>query len=483
MADRDRPLLPSPTPEQRRAAAGQFDRANQVIATGDYDYGIQLLLSCCRLDPANLIYRRALRRAQKAKYRNNLRGSPLAWLTTVPARARLKAARRAGDYLKVLNQGELVLARNPWHTDTQREMALAADALGLLDVAIWILEQARQKNSLDAGVNRALARLYERRGNFTQAITLWEAVHRAEPSDREAADKVKDLAARDTIQRGQYEETPAPAARTRTQLEHETLREGSAEEAAAAKLLSVPDPVVVPLRSRIQADPTNWENYLKLAAHYRRGGHLEQARQVLEQGLAPTGNRFELSLELAELEVEPFRRNLAVAEEKLKAQPDDEELRRIRVRLLKEINARELDLYRKRADREPGEMGHRFELGLRLLRGGQLDEAIHELQLARGDARLKGKALLYLGYCFKSRNNWQLAQRNFEEALENLPAGETGARKEVLFQLAQGSAEAGDLARAVEVGLELANLDFTYRDINRLLDEWQARLRNADVTE
>ena len=46
-------------------------------------------------------------------------------------------------------------------------------------------------------------------------------------------------------------------------------------------------------------------------------------------------------------------------------------------------------------------------------------------------------------------------------------------------QLAEGAVEAGDLARAVEFGYELANLDFGYKDIGRLLDEWQARLQQA----
>src|SRR4051812_39882596 len=108
------PEVPSPTPEQRRVAAGQFERANQVVATGDFDYGIHLLLGCCKIDPANLLYRQALRRAEKAKYRNNLRGAWLAWLWSWPARARLKAARSGGRSLEVLELGEQILTRNPW---------------------------------------------------------------------------------------------------------------------------------------------------------------------------------------------------------------------------------------------------------------------------------------------------------------------------------------------------------------------------------
>src|SRR5262249_5883009 len=113
------PRVPSPTPEQHRVAAGQFDRANQVVATGDYDYGIHLLLECCNRDPANLLYRQALRRAEKAKYRNNLRGSWFAWLLSWPARIRLKAARSAGRHLEVLELGERILMRNPWSVSTQ----------------------------------------------------------------------------------------------------------------------------------------------------------------------------------------------------------------------------------------------------------------------------------------------------------------------------------------------------------------------------
>ena len=205
MASHDVSHLPPIAPEHRRAAAGQYERANQVIATGNFDYGIQLLLSCCKLDPANLIYRQALRRTEKAKYKNNLRGSLLAGLRTWAIRTKIKASRRGRDYLKVLEHGEKVLAYNPWDTGTQMEMAEAADALGLLDLAVWSLEQTRQKSPQDLSVNRALARMYEKRGNFTQAIALWELIRRAAPADVEAQDKAMDLAACETIARGRYD--------------------------------------------------------------------------------------------------------------------------------------------------------------------------------------------------------------------------------------------------------------------------------------
>jgi tetratricopeptide (TPR) repeat protein len=503
MASNDASRLPPITPEHRRAAAGQYERANQVIATGNFDYGIQLLLSCCKLDPGNLIYRQALRRTEKARYRNNMRGSLLAGMRTWTVRARIKAAKRVRDYIKVLEHGERVLAYNPWDTRTQMDMAEAADFLGLLDLAVWSLEQARQKNPQDLLVNRGLARMYEKRGNFTQAIALWELIRKALPTDPEAQDKAMNLAASETIARGHYDEVVShpedgssaakgdtrssarpmdgKAAGRLSPVQDNRTAESPSEKAAPFPSDRADRGEVARLKTRIEADPTNPNAYMHLASYYRRLGQLDQAIDVLRQALAPTGKNFELSAELADMEIEPFRNNLQITEEKLRTNPDDPELRKIRVRLLKEINSRELELFRQKTDRYPTELSHRFELGLRLLRAGQTDEAIRELQAARADPRNHWRARLYLGYCFKNRNNWRLAKRNFEEALQEAPANEDAARKEILFQLAHGSADAGDWTTAVDMGHELANLDFTYNDIGRLLDEWNARSQQANA--
>lgn len=475
MANHDESVLPPPSPEHRKVALGQFEHAYKVLATGNHDYAIQLLLTCCKLDPANLIYRKALRQTEKTKYKNNMRGSRLAVISTSTWKAKIKAAKTGRDYLKVLEYGEEVLTRNPWDTGAQMDMADGAECLGLLDLAVWLLEQARQKDPRDVAVNRSLARLYERRGNFAQAIQLWDLVRRVAPNDLEAQHKAKDLAAEETIARGQYHATIGKAtAKAGEAAEGEA--EAPAEPVRSRPVLDRVGQEAAAVRTRIEANPTNANGWLQLASIYHRADRFDEAKAALEEGLAATGNNFEIALTLAELEIEPFRRNLAIAEGKLKAHPGDEEVRKLRIRLLKEINTRELDLYRQKASRYPNELEHRLELGVRLLRAGQLDEAIRELQAARSDSRHKWKALLYLGYCFKNRHNWRLAERNFEESLQALPPAEEATRKELLFQLAQGSAEAGDVAKAVELGLELANIDFAFRDIGRLLDEWQQRL-------
>jgi hypothetical protein len=48
--------------------------------------------------------------------------------------------------------------------------------------------------------------LYEKQGSLSQAISTWRLVRNADPTDGEAARKIKDLAANETIRRWNAEE-------------------------------------------------------------------------------------------------------------------------------------------------------------------------------------------------------------------------------------------------------------------------------------
>jgi serine/threonine protein kinase len=188
-----------------KAALGQFQRANQVIAVHNYDYAIHLLLSCCKIDPGNLVYRQFLRRLERALFQNNLRSTRLSWWTTLPAKFLLESAWKAKNYLRVIEYGERVLVRNPWDIRVQMTMSEAAEALGLTNLAMWLLEQAWQKETHTPALNRALAGMYEKRGHLPQAIALWKLMFRENPQDGEAQWQLQNLGARETLMRGQYE--------------------------------------------------------------------------------------------------------------------------------------------------------------------------------------------------------------------------------------------------------------------------------------
>ena len=67
-----------------------------------------------------------------------------------------------------------MLLRQPEDVGTHLDMAQAADALGLKELAIWLLEKGRRKDSPDLNLCRTLAGFYEKCGKFREAIGIWE---------------------------------------------------------------------------------------------------------------------------------------------------------------------------------------------------------------------------------------------------------------------------------------------------------------------
>ena len=100
-SDRDTTILANPSPNDYRIACGQFEKADEALATEHFEYGIPLLLNCCALDPANLRYRQALRKAGESNHAAHPHiklGTAFAdWLL----KARTKAAKKSSAFGKV----------------------------------------------------------------------------------------------------------------------------------------------------------------------------------------------------------------------------------------------------------------------------------------------------------------------------------------------------------------------------------------------
>jgi tetratricopeptide (TPR) repeat protein len=496
MADKTPPPPTASGSRTHRVAVGCFERAEKVLARGDCDYGLRLLHDCCHLDPLNLRYRQALRAAQKRAFEQR-RFAPFAFLTTAVRRLRLRIARWRGDHLAVLDWAERILAVRPNDIRTHFAVAEAFDNLNAIPQAVWALEEARRVRPNHLKILRTLAQLCERTGQLRPAIGLWEAIRKVDPRNVEAVDKIRGLSAQALIAKidvsKPIEATQAEAQETGQHPPAAAPRgadsspAGASGKAAAAPADRPPSPApasraeqeVARLQVRIDADPANPRAHLDLAACHRRADRLDRAREVLQRGRGPTHDDFDLVMELADLEIEQCRRELARAAERLAQRPQDQALAAQRDRLLEEVNARELDWYRRQLAHAPTDKAHALELGVRLCRARRYKDAIPHLQAARAGPAQRVRALLHIAYCFKGLANWDLARRALEDGLKELPREETTLRREFLFELARGAFEHGDLTAAVERGNELAFLDFDYRGIGQLLEEWRGSLQKA----
>jgi tetratricopeptide (TPR) repeat protein len=294
--------IPPLTPDERHAVATRYDRALQLRGAGLPEQALPLLLECCRIDPANRSYRQLLRSAQSELRRQQPVPTFAAWLSTWRIRRRLQKALQTEQWLEAITLAEDVLVVDPKNAEAHGALATAFEKLGWIDQAVTCLELARMHVQPETTFDGELARLYQQRGNFTQAGQLT---------------------------------TP------------------------------------------------------------------------------PAGD-----------ELNTFRKDLAITEDKLREEPDSAELQQIRARLVHEIEAREMSLLQERADRFPGELQYRFEFGVRLLKAGQFEAALWAFEQARADERWRWRSLVYAAYCHINRRQWALAKPLLVEALPLIPETE-----------------------------------------------------------
>ena len=179
--------------------SGQLAYARELITRGNYDVGIGLLLSCCKIDPGNVDLHRALRAAVRGREARGHDDGWLTWLRGQMARLRFKLRKRSGQHAQVLACGAEVLARRPDDLEAQLDMADAAEELGQGELALWLLVEAWKGQEQSAPVNRALGRYFEKRKDYEQALAYWTRVVQAAPNDSEARKKLRDLAALQTL--------------------------------------------------------------------------------------------------------------------------------------------------------------------------------------------------------------------------------------------------------------------------------------------
>jgi tetratricopeptide (TPR) repeat protein len=458
--------VPPVTPAARQAAQQCFVRGMEVVKKQDWDYAIKLFKDACKLAPDQLVYRQQLRQAAKRKFDNNKKGSRMAAFTTVAARAGLKGAKAKKEHLRALECCEDCLSENPWDSSVLLEVAAICETLGWKEAAIWSAESALERDVADATVNRALALLYEKFEQFTKAMDCWDRVKKAKPADEEADRKLKNLAASATIDRGGYDGaksfTRAVADKGKTQELLDEAKGGTSEMRYAGQIAD--------LEQKIKIKPAELGPYLQLSMIFRKMGKLDQARAIIIRAKDASGGHPDALNELADIDMDQLRTELAIAEKLAVEKPDDADAKRIVQEKARTLNDFELREFQRRVERMPTDMGLRADLGIRLAKAGLYDQAIGELQKAKSAPGRKLDATVWLGHCFFKKKNARLAKKSFEEALASIVAGDQKNFLDLHYWLGRCCEEVNEKTEAMNHYDEVAGIEYGYRDVAQRLD-------------
>jgi Flp pilus assembly protein TadD len=458
---------------KRRRLQQCFEHATRNSKKGDFNYANNMFTQCVVGDPGNLVYLQSFLGNLQRKYNNNKKGGKLAGLKGAGAKAAIKKNQATKDWQGVIKAGCDMLAHNPWDVTTLTSMAHACDELEHGECQLFCLKSALDAHPKDPEVNRLSGLALESIGQFDQAIACWHRVELARPGDEEAHRKMGDLAVRKTIEQGGYEEKVAkgdhavgPSDSTR----------GSAAPAAPAAPKLSPEQE---LESALARNPEDISSYLELADLQARDGRVDQAEATLGKAQeAAGGGNPTVRERLEDLQLQRGREQLEAAEGRAAEAKTPENLELLK-RVRAQVNGAELDIYAARCERAPNQPALHYELGMRLKRAGQFNEAIQALQAARSDAKHKAAVLVELGESFHHIKQYKLAMANYEEAVDAGDERESDTQKLALYRAGKLALGLKDLERAEKHLTELAGIDYGYRDVAACLDKLN-RLRNNE---
>ena len=442
-----------------------FSHANSQASQGNFDYATEMFTQCVVGAPENVPYLHGLLANLRKKYDNNKKGSKLGFVKTAGARGLTKKAVIKKDWQAVIKNGVEVLKLNPWDASTLTAMAEACKNLEFNEPELVYLRMALEGHPADADINRTCAKALTERSEYDQAIACWNRVQKARPDDHEPGNAIADLTVEKTIKKTTQQEAPEEAADAGPGVA-DPSQAVAQQRPAAVESLS-PEQALI---RQIKKTPKDVSKYLELAKLLQEGNHLGKAVDILGKAYKVSGGDPEVADRWNDAQVQSLRQKVLLKEKEIGDNPTEEGKQELES-LRQEFNAKDVEVRKERCERYPNNLNYRYDLAVRYQAIGKYNEAIAEFQKAKNDNKRVGLCMLALGQCFQQIKQYRLAMSHYEQAVREIPDGDSDHKKEALYFTAKMAFGMKDYDAAENYATALGAIDFSYKDIPVLLDK------------
>ncbi len=447
-----------------------FKRGTEAMMKQNWEYSCQMFKTAVELVPDNLVYRQSLRGVTEKRYNNNQSGAAMAGMKLMTTKATIKKCRMQSDWKQIAKLSEDGLAINPWDPQLNADLGDALTNLGYIEPAGYCYERAVKGDPNNKDYLRPLAKNYEGRSKYDEAIEIYTKLLRLDNLDGEARSKITSLSAQKTVHRGGYEN--ADDIRQVQKVLADKMNKDTADGPGMS--------VQADLERAVRKDPKNKDNYLKLADFLRREGSLEKTAEALEKALEVSGGEIKIREQLEDVQLDIMRRAVGFAREEAVADPENKFTERKYKDAKRELMEREIEIYSSRIEHYPQDMTLKFDLALLYMRDKRHQLAIPLLQKSRGDARRKVDSLINLGKCFIYEKQYPLSRRQFETAVPECKSDDNlDVFLDLHYHLGRVCEEMKDKDAAIRSYQTVLEYDYDYKD-NR---ERLARLEGGGEPE
>lgn len=434
-------------------------RIKQALDRRNYELVFEVVDQCVDADPANLEVHRlfldaAKRKAKEGGGRSLLSTMSMPSLTKDPQKllaAAIKKVAKGYDTRALVDVGDAAArcAQN--------------GAPKMADVAILYLEEQRGTGMFSEKALWTLQQLYYERGRASKnaadldnAIRCLKDLEKAMPTHPEASRTLKNLEAARSI---------AGRDKAGGDYRSQVASDGTARrnEVMNRQVRTVEDAreVVKFIDEDLKATPGDKALWAKKGDILRRVGDLAGARTALLKAQEIDPHDFTVTMRLGDIALDEAKARVR----QMEAAGQDAGAAK------KELIQAEMAEYRKRIERQPTDLTHRYNLGMRLIQTGDIDGAAAEFQRTVADPKLKKGTHRYLGYCFAKKNLLDLSAQQYTAYLALAEDDLADEAKEVRYLRARVLEDQGKKAEAIQDYERLVAIDLTYKDAAKRLQQ------------
>jgi tetratricopeptide (TPR) repeat protein len=374
---------------------------------------------------------------------------------------------------------EWMLAKDPGNISHMQALLRNAAAAEYADVIRWfsplLLLANRAKPRKEIYIE--LADIYEKIHEYNKASEAIQAAIELSPTEMELISRAKDLAAKETLRKGQYEKGDDFQQSLRDREGTKNLLEGE----NLAKSEDYRLRLVAQAKIDYEKNPKDHQlisKYAKTLWDMDEEGYENQAIEVLQRAYQET-KTYRYKAYIGDIRMKQYKRNIRLLKDAAKSDPSDKALQQQLLAVAKERLAFELEEYKERVFHYPTDMLFQYEYGLRLYQTKRLDEAIAALQIAQNNPKHRADALFCLGMAFNEKGMKPEAIDTLRRAVESYELADTGDQKtkEIHYWLARALEDTGERAGAVAMYSKITQWDYNFRDVRTRLEA----LRKATV--
>ena len=278
------------------------------------------------------------------------------------------------------------------------------------------------------------------------------------PNDPAIGQALKNLAAQQTMDEQGYEKIEQGEGSYRDILRDKTQAAALEQEQRQVKTGDVASELIREYRARLETEPNNKKLLQQIAELHTQRKEYDEALACY--GMITTIEGGDPSLERAVSEVRMKKMELRIEQ----LDPSDPEYAAARAALEKELQDFEIAEARRRLEKQPNDLGYRYELAELYFRAGRIGEAIPEFQRAKVNPNKRTRAHYYLGLCWAGRGMHDLAVKDLQTALTDKEVFDD-EKKEILYALGEVLEKSGKRAEAIEQFKQIYAVDINYRDV------------------